>query len=207
MENRHSIYRLTSPSGKVYIGQSVDVRKRMRHYKNLLCQGQHKILNALTKYGFENFKLDILHEDRNIDDINLLEEFEIAVHDSVLNGYNIRFGGNNSPLPDSVKLKIGAKNKINTLNYFKDPANRLNRSKKASIENAKRKLNPDYIENCRKGHKSHAIECIDTKEVFRSIREAARHFNVSSGSIIKHLKQDSHYTHVGRHFFRRITFI
>ena len=45
------IYKITSPNNKVYIGQSVDIEKRLKRYKNLNCKKQSKIYNSLNKYG------------------------------------------------------------------------------------------------------------------------------------------------------------
>lgn len=45
------IYKLTSPSGKCYIGQSVQLEIRHRRYKNLECDRQPKLYNAILKYG------------------------------------------------------------------------------------------------------------------------------------------------------------
>lgn len=56
------IYKITSPSGKIYIGSSTDLNKRQYHYKNLRCKQQRKLYNSLLKYGFENHTFEILEE-------------------------------------------------------------------------------------------------------------------------------------------------
>ena len=48
------IYKITSPSGKIYIGQSKDIEKRFKAYKNLKCKGQPYIYRSLLKYGSGN---------------------------------------------------------------------------------------------------------------------------------------------------------
>jgi len=45
------IYKLTSPSGKCYIGQSVNLEKRILSYARRDCVFQTKIYNAICKYG------------------------------------------------------------------------------------------------------------------------------------------------------------
>lgn len=103
------IYKLTSPSGKVYIGQSINLEKRINSYKNLHCKGQTKLYNALLKYGFDNFKIDILwstEDDTNI--IFILNQFEkdfINLYDAVETGYNLRTGGENSLMSEESKRK------------------------------------------------------------------------------------------------------
>lgn len=56
------IYKITSPSGKVYIGQTWDSKKRFSNYKNLYCKTQIKLYNSLKKYGFDNHIVEIIHE-------------------------------------------------------------------------------------------------------------------------------------------------
>jgi hypothetical protein len=83
------IYKLTSPSGKGYVGQSVCIRKRFSKYKRLDCEDQPKLYNALKKYGVENFKYDIL-EECNRAELNTKEEHYINLFNTVENGYNCR---------------------------------------------------------------------------------------------------------------------
>ena len=55
------IYKITSPSGKVYVGQSVNIERRLKEYKILKCKKQVKLYNSFIKYGFENHKIEIDH--------------------------------------------------------------------------------------------------------------------------------------------------
>lgn len=54
------VYELTSPSGKVYVGQSWDIQRRFNRYKNLNCKKQRKLFNSLNKYGLCNHRIKIL---------------------------------------------------------------------------------------------------------------------------------------------------
>lgn len=57
------IYKITSPSGKVYIGQSVNIKKRWNNnYFKLKCSDQPQLFNSLKKYGFENHQFEIIEE-------------------------------------------------------------------------------------------------------------------------------------------------
>jgi len=57
-----AIYKWTNLiNGKVYIGKSVDVAKRLREYRyEVKQQSKRPIIQALIKYGFENFKFEII---------------------------------------------------------------------------------------------------------------------------------------------------
>lgn len=54
------IYKITSPVGKVYIGQSIDIYKRWGDYQQLHCIGQRKLYFSLKKYGVESHVFDII---------------------------------------------------------------------------------------------------------------------------------------------------
>ena len=57
------IYKIISPSDKVYIGQSTNIKKRWKNYKwmhNSVC-GPY-LLRSLKKYGFQNHKFEVIEE-------------------------------------------------------------------------------------------------------------------------------------------------
>jgi group I intron endonuclease len=56
------IYKITSPSGKIYIGQSVNILSRINKYKNAKCITQPIILKSILKYGWENHLFEIVCE-------------------------------------------------------------------------------------------------------------------------------------------------
>lgn len=56
------IYKITSPSGKIYIGQSVNILSRINKYKNAKCITQPIILKSILKYGWENHVFEIVCE-------------------------------------------------------------------------------------------------------------------------------------------------
>lgn len=90
--NHGFIYCYTSPSGKKYIGQTIQsLQERARQGKGYRKCGV--FYRAILKYGFDAMKVEILEEC----DISLLDEKErewIDFYDTrVPNGYNIAEGG------------------------------------------------------------------------------------------------------------------
>lgn len=72
------IYKLTSPSGEVYIGQSKDLKIRFGMYKNLKHNNQPILYNSLKKYGWESFKIEIIFFGLCTQiEVNTLEEYHI----------------------------------------------------------------------------------------------------------------------------------
>jgi group I intron endonuclease len=56
------IYKITSPTNKIYIGQSINIGDRFRKYKNLNCNRQTIIYNSLKKYGWKQHVFEIIEE-------------------------------------------------------------------------------------------------------------------------------------------------
>lgn len=107
-----NIYKLTSLSGRCYIGQTIHLDRRIKSYRRLNCKEQHKLYNAIIKYGFDNMKLDVLFQYNSTDrsKLNILldamEKFCIKKYDSVHSGYNIRFGGTGGKCTEETLEKM-----------------------------------------------------------------------------------------------------
>ncbi|MDD4242774.1 MAG: GIY-YIG nuclease family protein [Bacilli bacterium] len=105
MKNKtYLIYKYTSPSGKSYIGQTCDLKRRENSHK--CSTGCSSFARAKEKYGFENFIREILEEGLTLEEANERESYWIAEHNTLVpNGYNLMTGGNNStPCEESRKL-------------------------------------------------------------------------------------------------------
>ena len=48
------IYKITSPTGKIYVGLSVNTHKRWSKYKRLECINQRKLYNSFKKHDVKN---------------------------------------------------------------------------------------------------------------------------------------------------------
>ena len=93
------IYKITSPTGKIYIGQSVDIFKRFEAYDRIDCEKQPKIYNSLKKYGVENHVFEILEICSRLE-LNEKEKFYISKYNSfdTLFGLNLTSGGNSKQI-------------------------------------------------------------------------------------------------------------
>ena len=54
------IYKITSPTGRIYIGQSINIENRFKKYKSLDCKTQTKLYRSIIKYGYKNHVFKIL---------------------------------------------------------------------------------------------------------------------------------------------------
>lgn len=106
------IYKITSPSGRIYVGQSIDVYQRFYNYTK--CNiSQRKLKNSFNKYGIANHKFEIIHICGE-DELNELEIFYIKKYDTfnTNHGLNLRSGGEgNGKMSEETKIKI-AQSKI-----------------------------------------------------------------------------------------------
>lgn len=58
------IYKITSPSGKIYIGQSVEIKRRFNSYKRMYVKnkGVVKLYRSFLKYGVDNHIFEVVCE-------------------------------------------------------------------------------------------------------------------------------------------------
>jgi group I intron endonuclease len=100
------IYRIESPSGKFYIGQTINFKKRMDYYRLKRCKSQTNLYRAIVKYGWENMKAEVLHICKSKEEMNELEGNYILLHDSIKNGYNCMGICNCSQINENTKTKM-----------------------------------------------------------------------------------------------------
>jgi group I intron endonuclease len=55
------IYKITSPSGRIYIGQSWNITRRKKSYSLYKCERQKILFNSLCKYGFDAHSFELVH--------------------------------------------------------------------------------------------------------------------------------------------------
>jgi group I intron endonuclease len=108
------IYKITSPSGKVYIGQSWNISKRFYDYK-WGCPNQTALNRSFKKYGIVNHIFEIVHElpvDTDQLTLNNYETFYWQQHlDYGFKMLNMREPGSNGKMSNEAKEKMSAKRK------------------------------------------------------------------------------------------------
>ena len=104
------IYKITSPSKKIYIGQSVDIIGRWNLYKKLRCKNQTYLYYSLKKYGFEKHKFEIICQ-CILEDLNNLEKYYVDLYQTFNSKYGMNLkdgGGSKGVSSDATKLKQSA---------------------------------------------------------------------------------------------------
>lgn len=166
------IYKITNPKGRIYIGQSVDIERRFKSYKNIKQnKSQIKLYNSLKKYKYNSHIFETLE----ICDIKLLNERERyyqEFYNSIIKGLNCRFTKTNDKsgkLSEQTKLKISKSNK----NKIVSNETRL----KISIAKKGKKLSKEHIEKIKLGNKG-KILTDEHKKLLSSLRKNERKSNV-----------------------------
>lgn len=187
------IYKLQNKqSGKIYIGQTTrSLEKRLKeHFRHK----KSPISKALRSKGIEGFRATIIDHAHSREELNEKEKFWISYYDCLVpNGYNICTGGEGaigwhptdeqrSKMREShIGLAVGEKNpmygKTGELNNFYGKKH-TDETRKRMSEHAKSR-NLTYGKNPR----ARKVECINTGEVFDSVKEAAEKYGLARTSV------------------------
>ncbi len=121
------IYKITSPSGKIYIGQSTNYVNRYNAYKNHKCKRQPKLFASIEKYGFVNHTIEIIKECQ-VEDLNYYERYYQEYYESVLDGLNLRYTATTDKsgyMSEETRKKMSnsAKGKVITQEWRKNLSN------------------------------------------------------------------------------------
>jgi group I intron endonuclease len=102
------IYKITNPNGKIYIGQSIDIKKRFYRYESLQCKGQPKLYNSIKKHGWENHITEIIEE--CLEEHLLEKETFWKIHYNVLNENSLccRIDGRGGQMSEKSKKKMSS---------------------------------------------------------------------------------------------------
>ena len=92
------IYKINFPNGKVYVGQTNNLRKRMTdHLKEARNGSQTKVYRAIRKYSITRDNFEIIEKEiESLDIANEREIYWIAFYNSFKGGYNSTPGGRTS---------------------------------------------------------------------------------------------------------------
>ena len=204
MENNYCVYKHTSPNNKVYIGiTSMNPKQRWANGKGYKTQ---MFYCAIEKYGWENFKHDILFENLTKNEAEQKERELIAYYKSNHKdyGYNIDNGGNSfGSHSEATKQKFSQnmigdnrnKGRIHT-EESKRHMSEAHMGKNLTDE-AKRKLSEfhtgkkytneviEHIKLAARKSKSYPVKCIELNMDFDSVPEAVEYVGNIGGSVIR----------------------
>ena len=132
------IYKITSPTKKIYIGQSVDIERRKKEYKLKHCKNQVALYRSINKYGWDKHIFKVI-DYCDIKDLNEKERYYQDLYSSVgVSGLNMKLTSTKDKsgyFSQEIKDKISKSNKgkVRTLE-MKIHLSNINKGKKHSKE-------------------------------------------------------------------------
>lgn len=150
-------------------------------YKDKLYHNNH-LLNAMKKYGVENFEVSIIDTAESVEELNAKEIYWIDFHDAYTNGYNKSLGGGNNKgwTPSDETRELWSK----TRKGVHAGENNPNYGQKHS------KVTRCIMSNNRKGKgtggnhpKARAVINLDTLEIFETMTAAAKSVGLDVGNL------------------------
>lgn len=104
------IYRIVSPTGKVYVGQSWNIKERWSGYKRIECTKQIGLFRSFKKYGVDKHLFEILeiHQDAvEQSELDKREQYYMDLFRSQgIKLLNCREGGSNGKLSKEAIAKM-----------------------------------------------------------------------------------------------------
>lgn len=195
------IYKITNKiTGKIYIGQTKSSLKR-RFNQHCEKRNTTVISMAIKKYGRENFQCEILHENiLTLEELNQKEIESILKYDSISpNGYNVEYGGNQSPQSEATRLKKSQKLKgrkiewsdkirSSVANLWKDDEYRDRQTKQRYTKrgNYRRGIKKDKLK------KQIDVEGFKTDyHNFMNLKDISKKYNISVNTIYQIIKREN----------------
>ncbi len=169
----YTIYKHTCPDGKVYIGKTKrNPASRWRGGKGYI--QNERFWAAINMYGWDNICHEILYtglteQEANEKEIELIELYQAR---DCQHGYNTYVGGALSSYGIHRTLSEETKQKMRESSYWKNHK---------ITDEMKQKMSAAKKGKPAKNRKR--IVCIESGEVFLSITEASKHFNVCPSAI------------------------
>lgn len=181
------IYKITSPSDRIYIGQSINIEKRFSYYKSLANKSQPKLFRSFLKYGLINHKFEIILECKKCD-LTKWERFYQEKYNCLISGLNcilVSFDNQPSQRSEETKIKISktSKGKVQT------KIHNINISKgRTGIKFTKEHCDNIRLSKTGKNNKrSRPILNTVTGEVYNCIYDAALKNNITDKSLSRYL--------------------
>lgn len=204
------IYKIISPTNKIYIGQSKNILYRWRyHYKTLHCVKQSHLYSSLKKYGVDKHVFEIIHECLP-EECNELEKYYVNFYDTFNSktGLNLREGGGNKTKfseESRNKMKKAAMGNTNRVGKFhtqetKDIIREGKRGRTATTETRGRMSNSHLGHNVssetvdkiklglEKNKYTKKIINTATQEIFNSMGDAAKSINKSTQAVYHYFR-------------------
>ena len=164
-------------NNKIYVGQTKNIKERWKPSAYDNCS---KFYNAIQKYGWENFEHIILEEGLTLEEANLKETYYIRQYNSVEEGYNLNYGGNNKNIiAEETKQKL-SEISLSLWNNQEYRQKQQEARLQSWQDNEDRKQKASKVMRATFSKK---IYCITTNEYFDAMRDAELKYGIHHSGI------------------------
>lgn len=182
------IYKITNPKGKIYIGSSINIEKRIKYYNSVSCKNQVKLYNSIKKYGFKNHKFEIVIE-CVIENLYSLERYYGDLF-SVLssNGLNLILPKNNEQkngVSEETRLKMSL-SKRGVKNYFYGKKhNEATKNKISNFQTGRKhtKEHKDKVSKNNAKNLSKIVLDLNTGVFYESAKQVSDLYNINHSTL------------------------
>lgn len=181
------IYKITSPTGRIYIGQSIDIEKRFAYYRSLACKTQPKLYRSLLKYGFENHKLEVVIT-CDIYQLTKNERLYQEKFNTIINGLNCVLVGTNefrAVISEETKKKIGDFNR--GVKRPKEICEKISKARKGMIFSDAHKDNIRKSKTGQNNKRSKIVLDLSTGIYYDCIQEASLIYSIDNRTLSRYL--------------------
>lgn len=172
MNQKWCVYSHTLADGRRYIGQTCNIAGRWKPsaYKN--CK---KFYNAIQQYGWNAFTHEILYDNLTLEEANRLESECILKFNTIENGFNLNYGGDNKLHSEETKEKMS--------NTRKGVPHSIEHNQAISKALKGKEKTPEAIRNNQLAQHRKPVECIETGEKYESLADAQRQTGILGETI------------------------
>lgn len=184
-------------NNKMYIGITSTKPQKRWGENGSGYKGCIKFYNAINKYGWDNFDHEIFASNLTFEEACSMQKLLISKLDTINNGYNVKEGGNGGPIPQEVRIKIREKRAHQVIT--KEAIQKMAATHRGTHHTEETIQKMRQAASVRGTH----VRCIETDEVFMSIAQAARYFNVTTSAIkssCQRAKSQNKKRNTGYHF-------
>lgn len=189
MEKEYFIYmHKNKQNGKMYIGQTKSLKDRWKASAYDNCT---RFYNAIKCYGWDNFQHIVLQKGLTLEEANQKQTYYIQLYNTTNQnfGYNLSKGGNNKQfLSPETFQKLS--NKSLQLWQQKQYRQKQHQARLKSWQNnIERKTKLSNRVSGEKNPRARKIQCIETGEIFLTIKDAQKKYNQGKRSGISFVCQ------------------
>lgn len=177
----YTIYKHTSPSGKVYIGQTVKKNLNQRWLKGMGYKDAPLFWKAIQKYGWDNLTHEVIQTTDTKEKADILEKMWISFYRKRVGVYNLTDGGEGTL---GRRHPIETRKRFSQLRqeYWNTHPHRIgkdNPSYGRHLSTEQRKHISEAKKGKKRGYSNTAIEVIDTETgiKFKSLKDASIYLN------------------------------